>query len=102
MRDHWPEYLSEFFGTAIMMTFGIGVIALLWADGSPMRTVAMPLALRRLLTGILFAGGATVVGLSPLGQRSGGHLNPAVTWAFWRKGRVKPVDAFAYTCAQCL
>ena len=26
MRDHWPEYLSECFGTAIMMTVGIGAI----------------------------------------------------------------------------
>ena len=52
MRDHLPEYLSEFFGTAIMMIVGIGAIALIWGDGSPMRAVEMPVGLRRLLTGI--------------------------------------------------
>ena len=102
MRDHWPEYLSEFFGTAIMMTVGIGAIVLMWGDGSPMRAVEMPVGLRRLLTGILFAAGGTVVALSPLGQRSGAHLNPAVSWAFWWKGKVKAVDAILYTVAQCL
>ena len=101
MRDHWPEYLSECFGTAIMMTVGIGAIVFMWGDGSPMRAVEMPFGLRRLLTGVLFAAGGTVVALSPLGQRSGGHLNPAVTWAFWRKGRVKLADAILYTVAQC-
>ena len=51
-----------------------------------MRAIEMPAGLRRLLTGILFASGATLVILSTLGQRSGGHLNSAVTWAFWRDG----------------
>ena len=102
MRDHLPEYLSEFFGTAIMMVLGIGAIMLMWGDGSPMRAFEMPVGLRRLLTGILFAGAGTLVALSPLGQRSGGHLNPAVTWAFWRKRRVKLVDAVLYSVAQCL
>jgi Major intrinsic protein len=40
--------------------------------------------------------------LFPLGQRSGGDLNPTVTWAFWRKGKVKLADAILYTVAQCL
>jgi aquaporin Z len=102
MRDHLPEYLAEFFGTAIMMTVGIGAIALMWGDGSPVRVVDMPDGLRRLLTGILFAAGGTLVALSPLGQRSGGHLNPAVTWAFWLKGKVKSADTIFYTVAQCL
>ena len=102
MRNHLPEYLSEFLGTAIMMTVGIGAIALMWGDGSPIRAIEMPVGLRRLLTGILFAAAGTFVALSPLGQRSGGHLNPAVTLAFWRRGRVKLADAILYSVAQCL
>ena len=102
MRDHLPEYLSELFGTAIMMMFGIGAIVLMWGDGSPVQALGIPVWLRRLLTGILFAGGGTLVVLSPLGQRSGGHLNPAITWAFWRKGQVKPADAILYSVAQIL
>jgi aquaporin Z len=102
MRDHLPEYLSELFGTAIMMMVGIGAILLMWGDGSPVQVFGIPVWLRRLLTGILFAGGGTLVVLSPLGQRSGGHLNPAITWAFWRKGQVKSADAILYSVAQIL
>jgi aquaporin Z len=102
MRDHLPEYLAEFFGTAIMMTIGIGAITLMWGQGSPLRSIHISEGLRRLLTGILFAGGGTLVVLSPLGQRSGGHLNPAVSWAFWWKGQMKAPDAIMYTFAQCL
>ena len=67
-----------------------------------MRAVEMPVGLRRLLTGIVFAGGGTLVVLSPLGQRSGAHLNPAVTWALWRKGKIKSADVVLYSVAQCL
>jgi aquaporin Z len=54
------------------------------------------------MTGVLFAGGATAVVLSPIGQRSGGHLNPAVTLAFWWQGRITGSDATAYIVAQVL
>lgn len=102
MKTHLPEYLAEFFGTAIMMTIGIGAVVLMWSDGSVMRELVPSDNLRRLLTGILFAGGGTAVVLSPLGQRSGGHLNPAMTLAFWWKGQMSTPDALAYAVAQVL
>jgi aquaporin Z len=37
---------------------------------------------------------------SPLGQRSGAHINPAVTTAFWLLGKVRTPDAIAYIVAQ--
>jgi aquaporin Z len=37
---------------------------------------------------------------SPLGQRSGAHMNPAVTLTFLRLGKINPVDAAAYVSAQ--
>ncbi|MFQ5776684.1 MAG: aquaporin [Terriglobia bacterium] len=102
MREHWPEYMSEFLGTAIMMTIGVGAITLMWGDGSPVPAVIPPARLRLLLTGILFAGGATLVVYSRLGQRSGAHINPAVTLAFWRLGKIRARDAVAYAGAQFL
>lgn len=89
-------------GTAIMMIVGIGAVTLMWSDGSVMRELIPNEPLRRLCTGLLFAGGGTAVVLSPLGQRSGGHLNPAVTLAFWVKGQVTSADAFAYVVAQII
>lgn len=56
--------------------------------------------LRRCLMGL--AMGATAVALirSPIGQRSGGHMNPATTLAFLRLGRVPGRTAALYVAAQ--
>jgi len=100
MKDHLPEYLAEGAGTAIMMLVGVGAIALMWADASPVPGLIASPDVRRFLTGLLFATGGTLVVVSPLGQRSGGHLNPAVTLAFWLKGRIATPDALFYALAQ--
>jgi len=102
MPNHLPEYLAEVAGTALMMLVGVGAIALMWAEVSPMPGLIESPDLRRLLTGIMFAGGATLVVISPLGQRSGGHLNPAVTLAFWMKGNIATIDALFYVVAQTI
>ena len=84
-----------------MLFWGISAIALMWGSGSPLPVVPVP-ALRRLITGLLFAGGATAVVYSPLGKRSGAHINPAVTLAFWRLGKIPTRDAAAYVVAQII
>ena len=101
MRRNLAAYLAEFFGTAIMLFVGVSAVAFLWAPSSPVPVVPNP-TLRRLLTGILFAGGATAVVYSPLGQISGAHINPAVTLAFWRLGKVPGRDAVMYVLVQFL
>lgn len=50
--------------------------------------------------GLFFAIGLCVVIYSPLGKRSGGHLNPAVTVAFWLNGLMHGMDAVCYIAAQ--
>lgn len=56
--------------------------------------------LRRAAMG--FAMGATAVAIiySPWGQRSGAHMNPAVTLTFFRLGRVARHDFVGYVTAQ--
>jgi aquaporin Z len=58
--------------------------------------------IRRVIMGIGI--GLTAVGLiySPWGQRSGAHMNPAVTLTFLRLGKVHPWDAFFYIVAQTI
>jgi aquaporin Z len=45
------------------------------------------------------ATGAAIV-YSPLGARSGAHLNPALTFTFLRLGKVPPVDGILYVASQ--
>jgi len=101
MRRNLSMYACELAGTALMLFWGISAIALMWGSGSPMPVMPVP-ALRRLVTGLLFAGGATAVVYSPLGKRSGAHINPAVTLAFWMLGKLPGRDVAGYIIAQVL
>lgn len=84
-----------------MLFWGVTAVAFMWGAASPVPAIQVP-ALRRLVTGLLFAGGATAVVYSPLGKRSGGHINPAVTLAFWKLGQIPGRDALFYVTAQVL
>jgi len=55
---------------------------------------------RRALMGL--AMGLTAIGIiySPFGQRSGAHMNPAVTLTYFLLGRLRPWTAFYYIGAQ--
>jgi aquaporin Z len=57
-------------------------------------------ALARLPMGLAMGLTAIAIIYSPLGQRSGAHMNPAVTLAFLRLGKIAPIDAAMYVCAQ--
>jgi aquaporin Z len=99
MRERLPVYLCELAGTAIMIAIGLGAVTFLWSSGSPVPRIPIE-RLRLLVTGTIFAGGATLVVYSPLGQRSGAHLNPAVTLGFWRLGKISSPDALVYIVMQ--
>ncbi|NOT35543.1 MAG: aquaporin family protein [Candidatus Eisenbacteria bacterium] len=73
---------------------------LLEYPGSPWHAAIPNGDLRRALIGA--AMGLTAIALiySPFGRRSGAHMNPSVTLAFLRLGRIAPRDAAAYIAAQ--
>lgn len=101
MRDAFALYACEFAGTALMLFIGVSAVALMWAPGSPVPAIE-PAVLRRFVTGLLFAGGATAVVYSPLGQKSGGHINPAITLAFWQLGKFPAKHVIPYALAQVI
>jgi aquaporin Z len=97
---HWAEWTCEFVGTALLLFGGLSAICLDFAPGSPVASVVPDHSARLLITGLLFAGTGSLVAVSTLGRRSGAHLNPSVTLAFWRRGHMHPHDLAGYIVAQ--
>jgi aquaporin Z len=102
---HWTEYLIEACCLALFMLSAVAFAVLFQHPASPLasqpvasadpRTVIerLPMALAMGLTA------AAIIYSSP-GRRSGAHMNPAVTLAFFRLRRITAIDAFGYVAAQ--
>ena len=100
LRDHWPEYASDGALLGLFMLSALSFGVALEHPGSRMRrALPRPLA-RRAVMGL--AMGATAVALiySPLGKRSGAHMNPAATLTFLHLGKIAAGDALFYVLAQ--
>jgi aquaporin Z len=100
LRNHLPEYLIEAVCLGLFMVSAGLCTTLVEYPGSWVRGAIANDDLRRALIGI--AMGLTCVALvySPWGRRSGAQMNPAVTLAFWRLGKMRGPDAAAYIAAQ--
>ncbi|MEP7041250.1 MAG: aquaporin [Chloroflexota bacterium] len=95
MRDRTAAALiAEAFGTFLFFFVGAGSVVLgdyLAANGGTGPG----------LLGVALAHGlALAVVVSALGAVSGGHFNPAVTFAVWIMGRITPMRAAFYVVAQ--
>jgi MIP family channel proteins len=90
------KFLAEFFGTFAVVFFAAGVICAdqyLRATGQGSVT----------LLGLAFAYGlAVAIVVTAIGHISGGHLNPAVTIAFWVTRRLGTIQSLLYAVAQLL
>ncbi len=100
LRQHWPEYLIEAALLGLFMISAALFTALLEYPGSPVHSWIPNPTARRALIGL--AMGLTAIALiySPWGQRSGAHMNPAVTLTFLRLGKMPAWDALFYVAAQ--
>ena len=97
-KAHWPEYAMEAAGLGAFMVAACVFTVLLEHPAS--RAQAIDPTARRALMALAMGLTAVMLTYSPWGKRSGAHLNPAVTLAFWRLGRVPAHDAFFYGAAQ--
>src|SRR5215470_6630855 len=100
LRQHWPEYLIEAGGLGFFMVSACVFATLLEYPGSPVRHAIVDAMLRRIPMGLAMGVTAMAIVYSRWGQRSGAHLNPAVSLTFWRLGKVEGWDALFYIAAQ--
>lgn len=102
LREHWPEYLIEGWALGMfMISAGVATI-LVERPQFPILQLIESSTSRRLMIGV--AMGVTAVALiySAWGKRSGAHMNPAVTIAFFRLGKMHGWDAVYYILFQVL
>jgi aquaporin Z len=97
---HWPEYAIE---AAALGTFMVSAALFATALYHPSSRLAAGISnewLRRGLMGLAMGVTAVAIIYSPWGQRSGAHMNPAVTLTFFRLGIVARHDFVGYILAQ--
>lgn len=102
LRLHWPEYLIEAWALGMFMISASMATILFEYPGSPLHAAVPDVGLRRACIGLLMGATAVALIYSPWGQRSGAHMNPAVTLAFLSLGRVGRWDACFYCMAQAI
>jgi aquaporin Z len=76
------------------------VATLLQHPSPPIRHLLPNGIIRRACFGISVGATILAIVLTPWGKQSGGHLNPATTFTFYRLGKVKFRDAIFYGVAQ--
>jgi aquaporin Z len=98
--DHWPEYVAEASCLGLFMVSAASFATLLQHPASPFAFAHASSWTTRIPMGV--AMGLTLVSIvySPLGGRSGAHMNPAVTLTFLRLGKIARADVVGYIAAQ--
>lgn len=101
-RAHWPEYLMEAALLGAFM-FSACLFGMLYEfPNSPVHRAISSSLIRRMLMGASMGLTAIAIIYSPWGKQSGAHINPSVTFTFFRLGKIKPVDTLFYIGAQFL
>lgn len=99
------KYISELFGTAVLVFLGCGSVAAVHLLGTSLSPpVAMGASVHAQgIVAIALAFGLAVTAMAyTIGPVSGCHINPAVTLALWSAGRFDTRDVPGYIIAQCI
>jgi aquaporin Z len=102
LKSDWKLFAAEAIGTGLLIFFGLSIVILNWGEGSVVAKLIPSEPARRLLTGFMFGTVGCLVTISPVGKFSGAHINPAVTLAFWLRGRIRSGTMFGYIISQLI
>jgi glycerol uptake facilitator-like aquaporin len=94
------SWVSEFVGTAALLFSAVTCSRWLFAPDSGLARVVTGVHWRMVIVGLVVGIVLSLLIVSPLGRRSGGHLNPAITTAFWGLGAFPRRDVGGYVAAQ--
>jgi aquaporin Z len=97
---HWPEYFIEAGAIGTFMVSAAVFASVLYSPSSPIYAAISTELVRRAFMGLAMGSTAVAIIYSPWGQRSGAHMNPAVTLTFFRLGKVARPDFAGYVTAQ--
>jgi aquaporin Z len=97
---HWPEYLIEAGAIGAFMVSAAVFAVVLYHPLSPVAAGISNELIRRGLMGLAMGVTAVAIIYSRWGQRSGAHLNPAITLTFFRLGKLAPPDLLGYIVGQ--
>ena len=89
LRRGWPAYACEGLGLGGFL-FVVGVVdAVMWAPQSPVSPLIASDPAKRAVVGV--AAGLYLIALvySPLGTESGAQINPSITLAYLRLGKIR-------------
>lgn len=99
-QKNWIEYGIEAIGLGLFMVVALTTTVILFhSDAWLVQRLPDPV-MRRFLTGIVMGLTAITLTYSPLGMRSGAHLNPVLTLTFFRLGKINREDTVFYILAQ--
>jgi aquaporin Z len=95
-------YLSECIGVAVLLFIGLSIVIFNWGEGSVVAKQIPSPTLRTIITGFLFGTVGCLVSISPVGKISGAHINPAVSIAFWIRGKMHFTVLLGYIVGQMI
>ena len=100
LLDTYRPALAEFFAMTLFVWCGCGTAVSIQA--MPVFNSARPADTSLLLSISIAFGFAIAVLVYTIAPISGGHINPAVTFAFIITGKMPILDGLRYVVAQCL
>ncbi len=100
LRRHWPEYGVEALFLAAFLLLAGALAAWARASAGGVMSGSPDPSARRALAGVAMGLVLMAMVYSPWGRRSGSHLNPAITLAYLRLGKIGRWDALFYLLAQ--
>ncbi|MGI8495311.1 MAG: MIP/aquaporin family protein [Pyrinomonadaceae bacterium] len=102
-KRHWREYLMEALGLAgFVLGAGLLTVFLEHPDFPMMQSSfggEESAVWRSVPLGIIMGAYISLV-VYLFGEKSGAHINPATTWAFFRLGKINFADSVFYTLSQ--